>query len=102
MTPSRRPERTTRSLPVVLPLAPALDLARKNRAGLPPLRSGRGAAGIVLLFLAFAVGEAHAQAGPGPLSIIATIWKWTPLIASGFILNVAISFLAMAIGTVLG
>lgn len=102
MTPSPRPQRTTCDLPVVLPLAPALDPARRNGTYWPLCQRRGALAGIVLLSLAFAMTAAHAQTGPGALSIIATIWKWTPLIASGFILNVAISFLAMAIGTVLG
>jgi polar amino acid transport system permease protein len=58
----------------------------------------------ILLFVAFmlsiCVGEA--QAGPGTPSILATILRWTPLLAQGFALNIAMSFLAMAIGTVLG
>lgn len=48
------------------------------------------------------VATADAAAGPAVASIPATIWKWTPLIAQGFALNIAISFLAMAIGTVAG
>jgi polar amino acid transport system permease protein len=58
----------------------------------------------VLLFLALllAVGSGEAQGGPGAPSIIATMLKWTPLLAQGFALNIAMSFLAMAIGTVLG
>ncbi|HET7850785.1 MAG TPA: amino acid ABC transporter permease [Pseudolabrys sp.] len=101
---SRRPERPSDrcDLPVVLPLASALDPARSGQVVWPLLRGRRSLAGIALLILALAITQAHAQAGPGALSIIATIWKWTPLIASGFVLNVAISFLAMAIGTVLG
>ena len=35
-------------------------------------------------------------------SIVTTLVRWTPLIARGFALNLAISFLAMAIGTVAG
>src|SRR5204862_5007715 len=35
-------------------------------------------------------------------SIIETIWKWTPLLAKGFAFNIAISALAMAIGTAFG
>jgi polar amino acid transport system permease protein len=45
---------------------------------------------------------AQAQAGLGAPSIVATIIKWTPLLAQGFALNIAMSFLAMAIGTALG
>ena len=47
-----------------------------------------------------ALGDAGA--GPAVASIPATLWKWTPLLAQGFALNIAISFLAMAIGTVVG
>jgi polar amino acid transport system permease protein len=46
------------------------------------------------------VGEAHA--GPAASSLVATMLRWTPLLAQGFALNVAMSFLAMAIGTALG
>jgi polar amino acid transport system permease protein len=46
------------------------------------------------------IGEA--QAAPGTPGIIATILKWTPLLAQGFALNIAMSFLAMAIGTIIG
>ena len=34
--------------------------------------------------------------------MLATLWKWTPLILKGFVFNIAISFLAMAIGTFFG
>jgi len=60
----------------------------------------RGALLIIALVLAVCVGEA--QAGPGASSIFATLLRWTPLLAQGFALNIAMSFLAMAIGTVLG
>jgi polar amino acid transport system permease protein len=52
--------------------------------------------------LLLSVAAADAAAGPVVASIPATIWKWTPLIAQGFALNIAISFLAMAIGTLAG
>jgi polar amino acid transport system permease protein len=44
----------------------------------------------------------EAQAAPGTPSILATLVKWTPLLATGFLLNIAISFIAMAAGTVAG
>ncbi len=56
-------------------------------------------------------GEAWAQlrSGGARPGILATMWKWTPLVLlgpprefGGFALNVAVSFLAMAIGTVGG
>jgi polar amino acid transport system permease protein len=59
-----------------------------------------GAALAAGLIVAIGIGEA--QAAPGTPGIIATIAKWTPLLAQGFALNIAMSFLAMAIGTVAG
>ena len=56
-------------------------------------------------------GEAWAQLAVGGErpGILATLWKWTPLILfgpprefGGFALNILVSFLAMAIGTVTG
>ena len=56
-------------------------------------------------------GEAWAQLKTGGkrLGIVATLWKWTPLVLfgpprefGGFALNIVVSFLAMAIGTVSG
>jgi len=71
------------------------------------------ALGIALgLFASVALaGEAWAQLTTGGerLGILATLWKWTPLIllgppheVGGFALNVLVSFLAMAIGTASG
>jgi len=84
-------------LPVLLPFRPG---ARAPAAPAPRL----GAAWGVALALAFALsaGIAEAQGGAGQASTVATILKWTPLMAQGFALNILISFLAMAIGTVAG
>ena len=61
---------------------------------------------LVILFLLFAgIAEAQSQAEPdkGPL---ATLFRWIPVLlwknGNGFVLNLTISFLAMAIGTVAG
>lgn len=58
----------------------------------------------ILLALASAplllAGEA--LAAPGEAGVIATLWKWTPVMAGGFALNLWISVLAMAIGTASG
>ena len=65
-----------------------------------PLDARHGALVFGALMLGVGIGEA--QAGPGAPSIIATMLKWTPLLAQGFALNIAMSFLAMAIGTIFG
>jgi polar amino acid transport system permease protein len=89
----------------------------------PP--SGQGASGymasaftpkaLTIALGAFAcllmAGEAWAQLKTGGerQGIVATLWKWTPLVLfgpprefGGFALNIAVSFLAMAIGTAAG
>lgn len=58
------------------------------------------------LFLALAlllsVGGAQAATGDGALSVLATLWRWTPLLLEGFVFNIAISLIAMAMGTAAG
>jgi len=85
-----------------------------NRTDLPVLKPFRigatapawrwspwhGVALVAALIAFVLIGEA--QAAPGTPGIIATILKWTPLLAQGFALNIAMSFLAMAIGTAIG
>jgi polar amino acid transport system permease protein len=84
-------------LPVLKPFR-----LQSTGVGLPhtPFAARNGIFLIVVLALSVCIGEA--QAGPGEPSILATIVKWTPLLAQGFALNIAMSFLAMTIGTVLG
>ncbi len=71
------------------------------------------ALGIALALVAaiLCVGEAWAQFGSSGdrAGVMVTLWKWTPLILfgpprefGGFILNIAVSFLAMALGTASG
>lgn len=57
--------------------------------------------GLLLLFVA-CCGVAQAQAGVDQPSVWATLWKWTPLLLQGFLLNLAISAMAMLVGTVMG
>lgn len=89
---------------VLTPLAQqtirAALMEREFGAPLWRLRAAHGAA----LAMAFVLGcgLAQAQAQPSDASIVATIWKWTPLLARGFVFNLAISFMAMAIGTIAG
>src|SRR6478672_2601287 len=89
---------------VLLPAAAAFAhrAHRDRNAGLTGwrLESWHGMA-LFIVFLC-ACGLAQAQAEAGHPSIAATIWKWTPLLARGFVFNLAISFLAMALGTIAG
>jgi polar amino acid transport system permease protein len=83
-------------LPVLLPFT----LHAREPFSLTRLTSGHTVLLAVVLFLLPAL--AAAQAPVAPVSIVATILQWTPLIARGFALNIVISFLAMAIGTLAG
>lgn len=89
--------RGTTDLPVLLPFRPG---ARAADEAVPQLGAAWGVA-IALVFV-LSTGMAEAQTGAGKPSTIATILRWTPLLAQGFALNILISFLAMAIGTVAG
>ena len=82
--------------PVLLPFR----IGAANPAASLQLSGWHGVALVVALSLSIAMAEA--QAAPAEPSIMATILKWTPLLAQGFALNIAMSFLAMAIGTIIG
>jgi len=94
----------SRVLPVLLPAAERIARAafRERTQGMPMLRltASHGVA-LVGVFLV-GCGLARAQAQTYDPDVLATIWKWTPLLARGFVFNLAISFLAMAIGTAVG
>jgi len=66
------------------------------------LRLGPSHLLFLIAALLLAVGIGQAAAAPAAPSILATLIKWTPLLAQGFALNIAMSFLAMGIGTALG
>ncbi len=88
---------SARRLPVLLPPAPPL------RPGPVPhirLRLWHGLA--LAAIVALSSGAAMAQAGDERLSPIAVIIKWAPLLLRGFVFNIAISLMAMALGTLVG
>ncbi|MDB5590036.1 amino acid ABC transporter permease [Enterovirga sp.] len=81
------------ALPVLLPF-------RAPERGPPTLTRAH----LVMLAVALAAlaPAALAQASGAPLSPLAVVWKWTPLLLAGFGFNLLISFAAMAIGTAAG
>jgi polar amino acid transport system permease protein len=81
------------ALPVLLPFAPPEDRAA---ARLRPAHLW------LLAGLAFVALPAWAQGGAAALSPLQVVIKWAPLLLTGFAFNVAISLMAMAIGTVAG
>lgn len=101
----RRPLANDAAFPVLLP--PAARLARRleeeRRYALPVVRLDGRTMLVLAALLCLWAGVAEAQAlASGQESVLATILKWTPLISRGFALNVAISLIAMGLGTMLG
>ena len=108
---SYEPVALERSAPASDRLAgPAADgLATRARLGCRARATGAfrlhllPAHGVALLVLfLIGCGWAEAQVQPGQPSILATLWKWTPVLLRGFVFNLAISAVAMAAGTIVG
>ena len=64
---------------------------------------GRGplVALLLALFFSVLVGDARAQSGAS-FSVLATLLKWAPLIFQGFLFNLLVGVLSMAVGTAAG
>ncbi len=89
-------------LPVLLPVKPAGAHERQQLAvsrwlaALPPWTP-------LAILLAGLAWPAAAQAAYGYADAFGALWRWLPfLVFSGFLFNIVISFLAMAIGTAAG
>src|SRR5579862_6058537 len=87
-----------------LPVLDIAALARVNAMRTGTVRINPSMTHGLMLAACFiaSIGIAQAQAASGHPSVLATLWKWMPLILKGFVFNIAISFLAMAIGTFFG
>ncbi len=87
------------ALPVMLPLPEVL----RRRRPLPPLRLSLWHGAALSGFILFTALAAGAAVGPAPrASVLVVLARWTPLLLRGFLFNILISVLAMAIGTALG
>jgi len=91
-------------LPVLLPSATqaARSASAERTSGFFTLRLQPAHGAALLLLFVIGCGVAQAQAEGGHPSILATIWKWTPLLLGGFLFNLAISAVAMTVGTLAG
>lgn len=92
-------------LAVLLPIRSGMNKASRAHQKFDHLPVAR-IRGIHLmwLFLVFVAGTfaAGAQTGTEQPSTVKTILAWTPLLLKGFGFNILISFMSMAIGTVIG
>jgi polar amino acid transport system permease protein len=88
----------TEPMPVMLPLPEALQ-----RKALPPFRlSLWHGVGLSAFILSAAFAAEAAADPPARTSVLVVLARWTPLLLRGFGFNILISFLSMAIGTILG
>ena len=97
VSPSECPDTLSVMLPFRLqPQVGTMD--RSSGGGLFVWQTG------VLLLAAFvgSVATAHVQAAASQASVWSLLLKWTPLLAQGFLFNLAISFMAMLLGTAAG
>jgi len=98
-----KPLPTGTDLPVLLP--PAQALTRRGCAA-PEADwrfrlDGRLSVFLLIAFaLSWLIGEA--AAAPARPGILVTLMKWAPLVFQGFLFNLLVSFLSMAIGTIAG
>lgn len=99
-----RPLPAGTDLPVLLPPGAALrrDGAAATEGGTfqPDIAGRRLLVLVGLLALPLLIGEAYAA--PERPGIIAALIKWAPLVFKGFVFNLLVSFLSMAIGTAAG
>jgi polar amino acid transport system permease protein len=89
----KAPARTRGDLPVLLPFRVSRTRARVAPGPVQAWLLGAWLAGLVLVMPAFAQG---ADAVLSPLQVIL---RWAPLLLTGFAFNVAISLVAMLLGT---
>jgi polar amino acid transport system permease protein len=104
---------TVKPMPVIQMPAKSTAPTARGESGFMASAFTPRALGVALGLAAVVVlaSEAWAQlaAGSERAGVLATLWKWTPLILlgpkgefGGFLLNLVVSFLAMAIGTISG
>jgi len=100
---------STTDLPVIGPAAARLfkSTRRERREGSWRLELEAWHGFFLFAVFLLAIGAAEAQSGGNPdRSPVATLIRWIPVVlwanGNGFVLNLIISFLAMAIGTVAG
>lgn len=91
--------------PISIKQTERLSTHRKFSVELPRFShlADRRLGGALLLLFGLSVFVGEALAGPEQKQgILATVWKWMPLMFQGFLLNLLVSVLSMAVGTTAG
>lgn len=93
-------------LPVLLPAAACLQRqsALERRLGAPVLRlrAWHGIALLLVIVLWSAALPAQDAGTQAQQSVLSALWEWSPVLLGGFVFNIAISFMAMGVGTLAG
>jgi len=89
-------------LPVLLPFKLAWGQQTNFSALLAEISPWHVFMVLAAFFVGIGVSEAFAAGNAAKLSPFATLVRWVPFIMKGFVLNLIISFSAMAIGTLAG
>jgi len=91
-------------LPVLLPIAErmAKRAAYEREVGIFSLRLKAQHGVWLAMLVLLSATVAQAQTTPGQETIFTVLWRWKAFLLEGFLFNILISFMAMAIGTVAG
>jgi len=89
-------------LPVLLPFKPDTGKERPFSGLLADMNPWHVTLFVLACFAAIGIADVFAADNAAKPSPFATLIKWVPFIMKGFMLNLVISFSAMAIGTVAG
>lgn len=81
---------------------PVMLSAGNKPIGTPTLRLKLSHGLVIAAVLVMSAGVAHTASDPEAASIFEVLLRWVPLLLSGFVFNIVISVLAMAIGTLAG
>ena len=78
-----------------------LSLGKRGRGEGAALFSTRTGVALAIVFVA-SIAVAQIRTQPASASVLELLVKWTPLLATGFLFNLLISFFAMVVGTASG
>ncbi|WP_022729163.1 amino acid ABC transporter permease [Fodinicurvata sediminis] len=97
--------RSGTDLPVLLSPGSAVAGSRaggRDALALPRVNLKAWHGVVLVLMVLLSAGVAEAQSGDGREGILSILIKWSPLLLQGFVFNLVISVMSMALGTISG